>query len=80
MYQTLKATVRQGKIELLDDVVLPEKATILVTIMEDLSPADLTLGEHLTRGLADVSRGRTTKVSGPRQLKQHLDMVFSDQA
>ncbi len=80
MYQTLKATVRRGKIELLDDVVLPEQATLLVTIMEDLSPADMTLGEHLTRGLADVARRRTTKVSTSKQLKHHLDTVFDDRA
>jgi hypothetical protein len=80
MYQTLKATVRRGKIELLDDVTLPERATVLVTIMEDLSPADLTLGEHLTRGLADVAQGRVTKVSTSKQLKQHLDTVFSAKA
>ena len=80
MYQTLKATVRRGKIELLDDVVLPEKATVLVTIMEDLLPADLTLGEHLARGLIDVERGRVTKVNTGKQLKHHLDMVFSDKA
>jgi hypothetical protein len=48
--------------------------------MEDLSPADLTLGEHLTRGLADVARGHVTKVSTSKQLKHHLDTVFSDQA
>jgi hypothetical protein len=78
MYQTLKATVRRGKIELLDDVTLPEKATVLVTVLEDLSPADLTLGEHLTRGLADVAQGRVTKVSTSRQLKHHLDSVFDD--
>jgi len=78
MYQTLKATVRRGKIELLDDVTLPEKAAVLVTIMEDLSPADLTLSEHLTRGLVDVARGRVTKVSTSRQLKHHLDAVLGD--
>jgi hypothetical protein len=47
--------------------------------MEDLSPADLTLGEHLTHGLADVARGRVTKVSTSKQLKHHLNTVFGDQ-
>ncbi len=78
MYPTLKATVRRGKIELLDDVALPEQATVLVTIMEDLSPADLTLGEHLTRGLADVALDRVTRVNTSKQLKHHLDTVFGD--
>ncbi len=76
MYQTLKATVHRGRIELVDDVTLPEKATLLVTIMEEVSPEALTLGEHLTRGLADVTRRHATKVSTSRQLKRHLDSVL----
>jgi hypothetical protein len=80
MYQTLKATVRRGRIELVDDVTLPEKAALLVTIMEEVSPEALTLGEHLTRGLADVGRRRATKVGTNLQLERHLDSVFGNNA
>jgi len=34
MYQTLKGTVRQGRIEILENIALPENATVLVTILE----------------------------------------------
>ncbi|HLE27527.1 MAG TPA: hypothetical protein VI793_05380 [Anaerolineales bacterium] len=34
MYQTLKGTVRQGRIEITENVTLPENATVLVTILE----------------------------------------------
>ncbi len=48
--QTLKATVRRGKIEPPDDVVLPEKATVLVTITRKTCRLPhLTLGEHRLR-------------------------------
>jgi hypothetical protein len=34
MYQTLKGTVRQGRIEIVENVSLPENATVLVTILD----------------------------------------------
>lgn len=34
MYQTLKGTVRQGRIEIVENVPLPENATVLVTILD----------------------------------------------
>jgi hypothetical protein len=77
MYQTLKAVVRRGRIELLDDVALPESASALVTILEEVQPETLTLGEHLQRGLTDVARQRSTRVSTAKQLQRHLDHVFA---
>jgi hypothetical protein len=76
MYQTLKAVVRRGRVVLLDDVTLPESASVLVTILEEVRPESLTLDEHLQRGLSDVAHKRTTRISTSRQLKRHLDQVF----
>ena len=56
MYQTLCATVRNGQIALLDKTKLPNNIMLLVTVIEDVSPQTLTLGEHLVRGLSDVAR------------------------
>jgi hypothetical protein len=76
MYATLKATVRQGKIELLDNFTLPENVTLLVTVLEDSLPEQLTLSAHLQRGLNDILHQRTTVVRSERELKNHLDAVF----
>ena len=35
-YMTIRATVRHGKVELLDDITLPEDATLLVTVLDDV--------------------------------------------
>jgi hypothetical protein len=77
IYTTLKATVRQGKIELLDDFPLPENATLLVTVIDDLLPEHLSLAEHLQRGLTDVLLRRTTVVRSEDELKNHLDRIFA---
>ena len=77
MYQTLKAIVRQGQVELLDDVDLPESASVLVTILEEIQPETLTLGEHLQRGLTDVARQRSTRVNTAEQLQRHLDQILA---
>lgn len=77
MYQTLKAVVRRGRVELLDNVALPESASALVTILEEVQPETLTLGEHLQRGLTDVAHKRSTRVSTAKQLQRHLDQVFA---
>jgi hypothetical protein len=76
MYTTLKATVRQGRIELLDDLTLPENVTLLVTVLDDLLPEHLTLAQHLQRGLTDVLLHRTTVVRSEDELKNHLDFIF----
>ena len=38
MYQTLKGTVRHGRIEVSENVPLPENATVLVTILDTANP------------------------------------------
>lgn len=38
MYQTLKGTVRQGRIELMEGSPLPENAVVLVTLLETPPP------------------------------------------
>ena len=78
MYQTLKATVREGNIELLEEAVLPENALLLITVVEDVQPEALSLGEHILRGLSDIERRRVTKIRTATALKQHLDALFDD--
>jgi hypothetical protein len=62
MYTTLHATVRQGRIELLDNFTLPENVPLLVTVLDDPLPEHLTLAQHLQRGLTDVLLRRTVVV------------------
>lgn len=38
MYQTLKGTIRHGRIEVSENVPLPENATVLVTILDTVKP------------------------------------------
>jgi len=78
IYPTLKATVRKGKIQLLDPVDLPENAVLLVTVMEDEAMEVLPLGEHLVAGLQDRLVGRATLVETPEELTYHLDTLFRE--
>ena len=78
IYPTLRATVRNGKIQLLDDIKLPEDAAILVTIMDENSMSTLTAGERLAAGLQDILLGRLTEVNTPEEMSVHLDAVFDD--
>lgn len=75
IYPTLRATVRNGKIQLLDDIKLPEDAAILVTIMDENSMSTLTAGERLAAGFL---LGRLTEVNTPEEMSVHLDAVFDD--
>ncbi len=76
IYPTLRATVRKGKIQLLDDVHLPENALILVTVMDEIAIESLTLGEHLAAGLQDVLLGRVAETQTPQETASHLDEVL----
>lgn len=78
IYPTLRATVHNGKIQLLEDIKLPEDAAILVTIMDENSMSMLTAGEKLAAGLQDILLGRITKVNSAKELSAHLDAVFGD--
>ena len=76
MYPTLRATVRKGKIELLDKVRLPDNAVVLVTVMDEAALESLTLGERLAAGLQDVLMGRVSEARTAKELASHLDQVF----
>jgi hypothetical protein len=76
MYQTIKATVRKGKIELLEEIALPENATLLVTVLENDELDKLTLGEHLAGGLQDILSGNTISVQNEMEMAHYLDAVF----
>ena len=73
---TLRATVHNGKIQLLDKFQLPENAQILVTIMDETAMNSLSLGEHLAAGLQDILLGRVTQAKTPAELASHLDAVL----
>ena len=75
-YMTIRATVRQGKVELLDDIALPEDATLLVTVLDDVVLEQYTLGDHLIAGLEDVLLRRTTDVNGEQELADYFDTVL----
>lgn len=77
-YMTIRATVRQGKVELLDEVTLPEDATLLVTILDDDIFDRYTLSEHLVAGLQDILAGRITEVATEEELKAHLDTILAE--
>lgn len=76
IYPTLRATVRKGKIQLLDDAKLPENALVLVTVMDEAAVESLTLGERIAAGLQDILFGRTVEVKSAREMDAHLDHVL----
>ena len=78
VYPTIKATVRNGQIHLLDDIQLPEDAVLLVTIMETESQVSLSLGERITGSLQDILEGRFTRVETPEELAHHMDQVLNE--
>ncbi len=78
VYPTLRATVHNGKIQLLDNVKLPEDAVVFVTVMDESVLELLTAGERLAAGLQDILLGRFTEVNTPKELSAHLDKVFGD--
>jgi len=78
VYPTLRATVHNGKIQLIDHVKLPEDAVIFVTIMDESIMSSLTAGERLAAGLQDILLGRFTEVNTPVEMSAHLDRVFED--
>jgi hypothetical protein len=78
VYPTLKATVQQGKIVLIDDVPLPEDAFVLVTIMDESAMNTLSLGDRIIAGLQDVLHGRVTEISTQQDLKKPFERIFSE--
>jgi hypothetical protein len=78
VYPTLKATVQQGKIELIDDVPLPEDAFVLVTIMDESAMNTLSLGDRIIAGLQDVLHGRVTEINTQQDLKKHFERISNE--
>ena len=78
IYPTLKATVKKGKIQLVDAVSLPENATLLVTVLDEEAIEHLNLGSRMAAALQDILTGRYTFVETSEALREHLDQVFSD--
>ncbi|MFH1907641.1 MAG: hypothetical protein ABIL11_09725 [Chloroflexota bacterium] len=78
IYPTLRATVRKGKIQLLDNISLPEDALLLVTIMDEMAVETLSLGERLVAGLQDILLDRITRVDTPQALTTHLGEVLNE--
>ncbi len=77
-YPTLRATVHNGQIHLLNEVKLPEDAVIYVTVMDESVLESLTTGERLASGLQDILLGRFTEVNSAVELSAHLDQVFGE--
>jgi hypothetical protein len=78
IYPTLRASVHNGRIELLDNIQLPENAQVLVTILDETPLESLTLGEHLAAGLQDILLGRVSQAETPREITSHLDAVLEE--
>jgi len=78
IYPTIRATVRRGKIQILDDVDLPEDATLLITVLEENAWDAFTLGEHLIMGLEDILAGQIVEASTSDELGRHLDTLFDE--
>jgi len=78
IYPTVKATIRHGQVVLLDDIRLPENASLLVTVIDDDVINSLTLGEHLIIALEDILSGRVTEVTTAEQLDRHLETIFEE--
>lgn len=76
IYPTLRATVRKGKIQLIDEAKLPENALILVTVMDEAAVESLTIGERIAAGLQDILFGRTVEVNSLQEMNAHLDNVL----
>ena len=78
VYPTLKATDQQGKIELIDDVPLPEDALKLVPIMNESAMNTLSLGDRIIAGLQDVLHGRVTEINTQQDLKKYFKRIFNE--
>jgi hypothetical protein len=78
VYPTLRATVHNGQIRLLNDIELPENAVVFVTVMDESLLQSLTVAERLAAGLQDILLGRFTEVNSEEEMSAHLDKVFEE--
>lgn len=80
MYSTVKAVMRQGRVELLEPLLLPDDTTLLVTVLDDLSDDEPSLGEMIIAGLTDIKEGRFRETSATYTVKDHLDYLFGPES
>lgn len=78
MYPTVRATVSDGQVRLIENVKLPENATLLVTVLDNKAIETLSLGEHLILSLEDILAGRVVEIDTQAALQNHLDLVFQE--
>ena len=76
MYSTVKAVVRQGRIELLEPLWLPEDTDLLITVMDDSPDDEASLGEQIIAGLTDIKEGRFRETSATYTVNDHLNYLF----
>jgi hypothetical protein len=72
MYQTLKGTVRHGRIEVFENVPLPENATVLVTILDT---ASLPVKRNWQAELDDIharQRARGHRPPTPKEVEDYV--------
>lgn len=79
MYQTIKATVREGKIELLENITLPENISLLVTVLDADTAEKLSLSDHFMSGLQDIISGNVVTVKDEMELNRYLNVLFQNQ-
>ena len=72
MYQTLKGTVRQGRIEITENVTLPENATVLVTILETPPPSKSRDWQAELDAIHARQRARGHKPPTPQEVAKYL--------
>jgi hypothetical protein len=77
-YLTIRAVVRKGKVEFLDEIDLPEDTSLLVTVLDDNIMAGYSLGDHLIASLQDILAGQYVETSSEEELANHLDRLFSN--
>lgn len=78
MYPTVRATVSDGQVRLIENVKLPENATLLVTVLDNEAIETLSLGEHLILSLEDILTGHVVEIDTQTALQNHLDLVFQE--
>jgi len=72
MYQTLKGTVRRGRIEITENVTLPENATVLVTILEVPQPTVKRDWQAELDAIHARQRARGHRPPTPQEVAEYL--------
>ncbi len=72
MYQTLKGTVRNGRIEVSENVPLPENATVLVTILETANPPAKRNWQAELEAIHARQRARGHQPPTPKEVEDYV--------